>query len=128
MKATSKKVSATRLQLFCDQGFNMQTDQELCDLAFGHRFAFKFCTILMAIGIASANIHFLSVLILVSLFSVVLRYHVFDYVYNYELSNPLNKPKLPRRSMQLVFVKFLVGFTDFCLHTLIYNNIFKKKD
>jgi len=94
--------SSRRYRIRC-QGYSGYSDVDLSKLAFGNRFAYYLCSILLLIGVVSINIPILSIMMIVALFGVILPNHPFDYIYNTLLSKTLNKPKLPRRSKQLKF-------------------------
>ena len=103
MKTKKNELSTIRINRIREQGYTNQCNQEINDLAFGHRFAFRFCTTLLIIGVVFSNIPLLSVMLCIAFFGVVLPYHPFDYIYNHVLSKRMHLPKLPRRSPQLKF-------------------------
>ena len=96
-------IPETRIKRLRAQGYLIQTDQELSELAFGHRFAFQVCTTLLVIGVVTASLPMLSVMLILSFLGMVLPSHPFDYIYNYALASKLNKPRVPKRSAQLKF-------------------------
>jgi len=86
------------------QGYsNGLSDEQLRDLTFGNRFAYAACTSVLILGVAFASIPVLSVMMGIAFFGIILPNHPFDYIYNYVLRQPMNKPMLPRRSPQLKF-------------------------
>ena len=103
MKQDQKLIHPTRIRRIRTQGYLQQSDQEISALAFGNRFAYRLCTAILAIGVATANIPLLSVMMTIAFLGVVLPNHPFDYIYNHWLRHQLNKPKLPPRSKQLKF-------------------------
>ena len=103
MKTNKTKLSSVRIKRIREQGYYSQCDQDIIDLAFGNRFAFRLCTSFIIIGVVFANTPLLSIMMLVAFMSVLLPNHVFDYIYNNIISKQLNKPKLPPRSSQLKF-------------------------
>lgn len=103
MKIKQHIISATRIHRIKAQGYSNYSDVELSALAFGNRFAFIFCSIILAIGVITANITILMAMSIVAFLGIFLYYHPFDYIYNHVLRSMLNKPKLPPRSKQLKF-------------------------
>jgi hypothetical protein len=110
-------ISTTRLYRIRCQGYSGYSDSKLSELAFGNRFAYWLCSILLLLAVVTASIPLLSIMMFVALFGVVLHNHPFDYIYNNFLSNPLNKPKLPQRSKQL---KFACSIATIWLAATIY--------
>lgn len=96
-------LSVARLQRIREQGYVDQTDQELSDLAFGVRFAYRACTIILLIGVVTADIPLLITMNMVALLSVFLPNHLFDYIYNGIVAKMFSKPQLPARTPQLQF-------------------------
>ncbi|WP_167616778.1 DUF4395 family protein [Maribellus sediminis] len=107
MEKTQTPLSAKRIYRIKCQGFTAYSDEEITQLAFANRFPMIICLILLGVGVALANIPVLVVLLVVSVLSIVLPYHVFDYLYNHWLRHKMNKPKLHPRSNQLKFACFL---------------------
>lgn len=105
----TNKLSVTRIKRIREQGYVSQTEQQINDLAFGNRFAFRACVSILIVGVAFANIPLLAIMMLIAIMGVVLPRHPFDYFYNGVLSNWLQKPKLPKRSVQLKFSCFLAS-------------------
>lgn len=103
METKQCNLSRTRINRLKAQGFMNLSDSEISELAFGSRFALASCTTIFGIGVATANVPILLGMALVAFGGIVLPNHPFDYIYNYILSNRLNKPKLPPRSNQLKF-------------------------
>jgi len=102
-----KDISLARIKRIREQGYKSQTNYEISKLAIGNRFAYQLCTILLLFGVGFANIPLLSTMMGVAFISVVLPNHAFDYIYNYMLSDKMNLPKLPHRSVQLKFACLL---------------------
>lgn len=96
-------LSEKRIHRIKCQGYSGYSTTEISALAFGNRFAFILCAVLLFIGIALASIPILFTLMGLSFLAIILPYHPFDYFYNYVLRYRLNKPKLPGRSSQLRF-------------------------
>ena len=103
MKTRENNLSEVRINRLRTQGHFDRSETELNDLAFGHRFAFKVCVSVLFIGVVTANVPLLYVMMVLAFLSVVLPYHSFDYLYNHVLSKWLNKPRVPKRSAQLKF-------------------------
>lgn len=103
MKTIGKVLSVTRIKRIREQGYFNKSDQEIIDLAFGNRFAYRLCTTLLALGVILANIPILCAVLCIAFMSVMLPHHPFDYIYNHALSKRLQLPKLPPRSPQLDF-------------------------
>ena len=106
-KQTKKTLSDKRLARIRAQGYTYQSDAELNELAFGHRFAVRMCLTVLLTAIIMGSIPLLSVMMVIAFFGVVLPYHPFDYIYNHVVRKWVNKPALPRRSLQLKFACFL---------------------
>lgn len=109
-------LSEHRIKRLKAQGYAHCSNQEISAFAFGNRFAYVICASLVAIGVITANIPILLVLILVAFGAVILPYHPFDYIYNFPVRQWLKKPKLPPRSRQL---KFACIVAIFCLSATI---------
>jgi fatty acid desaturase len=103
MKKEQTQISSVRLHRIRTQGYCNFTDANLSELAFGNRFAYIGCGLLILIGVITANIPVLSTMMAIAFFGIILPYHPFDYIYNYAIRGIINKPKLPRRSKQLKF-------------------------
>ena len=103
MKTESNNLSSVRLERIREQGYTCQSDQEINNLAFGNRFAYRLCLSVLDLGVAFANIQILAVMMAVAFFGVVLPNHPFDYIYNHVFAGKRNRIKLPRRSPQLKF-------------------------
>lgn len=157
----TNKLSTVRINRIREQGYTSQSENEINDLAFGNRFAYRLCVTVLAIGVVLQSIPVLSTMMVIAFFGVVLPNHPFDYLYNGLLAKAMNKPKLPRRSVQLKFacslatpwiggviyllyaeqiiaayivagllitVASLVASIDFCIPSIIFNNLFLKKE
>ena len=103
MPTKPQLISIARVNRLKAQGYNSYSDAEISALAFGDRFAYIVCVTIVIVGVATANIPTLLAMTVVAFFGVILPNHPFDYIYNYGLRVPLNKPKLPPRSKQLKF-------------------------
>lgn len=102
-------LSKTRINRIREQGYVKQTDAEISSLAWGNRFAYILCTLLLGLGITFANIPLLGAMLVVAIGGFILPYHPFDYIYNRLLAKPPHLPKLPRRSEQLKFACLLAS-------------------
>ncbi len=103
MTTNHQLLSTTRIKFLKAQGYCNLSDSEISGLAFGNRFAYIVCGSIVAVAVATAHVPTLIAMTLVAFFGIVLPYHPFDYIYNYVLTDMLNKPKLPPRSKQLKF-------------------------
>jgi hypothetical protein len=103
MKFKLRTLSETRITRIREQGYFCESDQEINDLSFGNRFAYRLCTSLLIIGVSLANTYLLMFMMSIAFFAVMLPNHPFDYIYNILLAKRMNKPKLSRRSVQLKF-------------------------
>jgi Domain of unknown function (DUF4395) len=90
---------ATRKRLET-QGYNGFTDVELNDFKIGIRFAYFLCTALVVLGLLLTNLEILTVAVIIAFLGSVSRRHPFDYLYNNAVRYPINKPKIPHRSIQ----------------------------
>ena len=157
----TNKLSTVRINRIREQGYTNQSENEINDLAFGNRFAYRLCVSVLVIGVALQSIPVLATMMVIAFFGVVLPNHPFDYLYNGLLSKAMNKPKVPKRSVQLKFscslatvwiggviylfyaehviaayflggllitVATLVASIDFCIPSIIFNNLFLKKE
>ena len=106
------------------QGYCNRTDSDLSKLAFGNRFAFIICSSVMAIGIVTANIPILSVLMCIAFLGIVLPYHPFDYIYNHIIRKANGMPKLPPRSKQLKFACMIATLGLSAIIYLFYSGLF----
>jgi hypothetical protein len=97
-RLTPKNSTIHRLRV---HGYCNISDTELSKLAFGNRFAYLLCSSILAVGVVTANIPILSLMMFVAFFGIILPYHPFDYIYNQLLHKSLGKPKLPPRSRQI---------------------------
>ncbi len=113
----SSSLSEKRVQRLRLQGFISQSPQELSQLAFGIRFAYRVCTSLLIVGVLTKSIWVFTGMLIVAFFGATLPNHPFDYVYNHLLSSKMDKPQLPPRSPQL---KFACTIATFWLGTIVY--------
>jgi hypothetical protein len=103
MATNRQLLSATRINFLKAQGYCKLSDTEISELAFGNRFAYIVCGLIVAIAVATAHIPTLVVMTIVAFLGIILPYHPLDYIYNHVLRGMLNKPELPPRSKQLKF-------------------------
>lgn len=116
MKNKQSTLSKKRIERIRAQGYFGLNDQQIKDIAFGNRFAYKLCVAVLIVGVVTANIPVLTAMLLAAFGSVVLPNHLFDYIYNWVLAKPMGKPKLPMRSNQL---KFACGLATTFIGTTI---------
>ena len=107
MTTAIKKLSPTRIRRLKQQGYLSYTDEQLSDLAYGNRFAYRLCSAMLLVGVLTANFVLLGFMFLIAMFGFILPNHPFDYVYNYFFSERLGMAKLPPRSKQLKFTCFI---------------------
>ncbi len=111
---STKRINRLKVQGYCNYNYS---DTELSALAFGNRFAYRVCLLILVIGVANMNIPILMVMTLVAFGGIILPYHPFDYIYNHIVRALLDKPKLPPRPRQ---IKFAFTIATVCLITTIY--------
>ncbi len=99
----SKELSTKRVNWIREQGYFSYSDQQIRDLAFGNRFAYRLCLTFLVPGVVFANIPLLIIVNIVALLSIFLPNHPFDYIYNDLMWKWMKKPQVPRRSIQLKF-------------------------
>lgn len=99
----SKELSIKRITWIREQGYSGYTDQQIRELAFGNRFAYRLCVILLTPALIFANVPLLIFMNVVAFSSILLPNHPFDYIYNYLIRRWTNGPELPPRSPQLKF-------------------------
>jgi len=97
------QLSERRINWIREQGYFTLTNKEIRELAFGNRFAYRLCVVLLIFGVAFNYLPLLSLMMLIAFLGVLLPNHPFDYFYNYAMRKKMNKPKLPPRSKQLKF-------------------------
>lgn len=97
----NEQVSTKLIKRLKIQGYCGISDDRLSELAFGNRFAYILCSIIIFIGVVTVNIPILCAMMLIALYGMLLPYHPFDYIYNHVLRKVMNKPKLPPRSIQI---------------------------
>ena len=98
-----KELSPARIYRVKCQGYSGYSDKDVSQLAFGNRFPVIVCFIMLAVGVALANVPLLVILLVISLLGALMPYHPFDYIYNYGLRGFLDKSVLPPRSNQFKF-------------------------
>ena len=120
-RTDQNQLSKSRINRIREQGYTIQTNAEIIELAFGNRFAYKVCVSLLIIGVSFANIPLLSAMMLIAFLGVVLPNHPFDYIYNLTLHKKMNKPALPPRSRQLKFActiaTLFIGITIYSFYS-----------
>lgn len=104
-----KTLSKNRIKHLKAQGYVNHSENEITSLAWGNRFAFILCSILVAIAVIFSYLPLLIGLFAITILGVILPYHPFDYIYNYLLAKSFGKPKLPPRSEQLKFACYLAS-------------------
>ena len=109
---SEKRINRLRLQ-----GFTCQSVQELSQMAFGIRFAYRVCTSVLIIGAITKNIYVFAGMFVIAFLGATLPNHPFDYLYNHFLSKSMNKPSLPPRSPQL---KFACSIATVWLGLIVY--------
>jgi len=124
MSKDNKLLSPTRLNRLKAQGYCNITDADLSKLAFGNRFAFMLCTLILAIAVTTAHVPTLIAMTIVAFLAIILPYHPFDYIYNHVLRNILNKPKLPPRSKQLKFACIIATVWLIAVSYLFYSGFY----
>ena len=117
-------LSTVRINRIKAQGYYNYSDDEISALAFGNRFAYIICSLILVIGIATANIPTLIAMTIIAFLGATLPYHPFDYIYNHVVRDILNKPKLPSRSKQLKFVCRTATLLLIATTYLFYANLF----
>jgi hypothetical protein len=117
----TNKLTTVRINRIREQGYTCHSENQISDLAFGNRFAYRACVSILIPGVVLANIPLLSVMLVVAFFGVVLPNHPFDYFYNHVLSKRMHKPVLPARSKQLKFAcgmaTVMIGATISLIYT-----------
>lgn len=103
MKTKDKTLSDVRIARLRAQGYSRETIEELNDLAFGIRFAYRACVTLLLVAVLTQSVALFGVMLGIAFLGIVLPNHPFDYVYNYTLRRTWNRLKLPARSQQLKF-------------------------
>ena len=103
MKNQKPLLSALRLKRLREQGYDAFTDREITDMAFGIRFAYSLCTIILIPAVIFKSVPVLAVMMSLAFLSVISPNHPFDYIYNLVIVPFTDRPKLPRRSIQLKF-------------------------
>ena len=103
MKTKDKTLSDTRIARLRAQGYTRETKEELNDLAFGIRFAYRSCVTILLVAVITQSVALFGLMLGIAFLGIVLPNHPFDYVYNYTLRRKWNRLKLPARSPQLKF-------------------------
>lgn len=120
MKSKSNKLSVTRLRRLGLQGYD-QCNIDLKEMAFGIRFTYRVSVLLLLISVPFVNTTMLLVMMLISCLGVILPNHPFDYIYNHFLAGIMNKPKLPRRKLQLKFASIMETLLTSIIIYLFYS-------
>lgn len=110
MNKRVKTLSVSRINRLKVQGYSGYSDTELTAFAFGNRFAYWVCLIILLLGVITANAPMLFVISVVAFGGIFLPYHPFDYIYNHLIRHKLNRPALPPRSKQLKFTCTIATF------------------
>ena len=92
-----------RIKLLRAQGFHTTCARSLTDMAFGIRFAYRVCVLLLLVAMATKSVLIFSFMVVFAFGGIILPNHPFDYIYNYTFRLWMGKPILPRRSKQLKF-------------------------
>jgi hypothetical protein len=121
MTEQKTKLSPARIHRIRCQGYINFTNEQVAQFAWGNRIAFILCSVLLFLGIVTANIPILIGLLSLSVLSLLLPYHPFDYIYNYWLRKPMKRPKLPPRANQLKFA-CAVAIAWIGLHIFLFYN------
>jgi hypothetical protein len=122
---TPYRISQSRISRIKVQGYDSGfTDEEISVHAVGNRFAFQLCTLLFTTGLILTNTTILTIAAVVAFLSVILPYHVFDYLYNYSVRHWFNRPKLPRRTAQAKFACGLAALWIAAIIYLFYSSLF----
>ncbi|MFT7548454.1 MAG: hypothetical protein ACI9VI_002299 [Candidatus Azotimanducaceae bacterium] len=100
-------LSSSRIHRIKCQGYCGYSDEQISELAFGNRISFILSTILLFVGVATANITILTILMVITFLAIILPNNPFDYIYNNLLSKMMNKAQLPPRSKQMKFTSTL---------------------
>ena len=103
MNMEKNTLSPIRLRRLRAQGFTCENEQTLQQMAFGIRFAYRACVLLLMVAIASKSLLLFSAMLGFSFLGIVLPNHPFDYMFNYTLRLWLRAPMVPARSRQLKF-------------------------
>ena len=98
-----KLITQQRARFLMAQGYQNYSHEQLSEMAFGIRFAFRLSVSILIIGVATAHIPTLVAMMSIAFLSVLLPNHPFDYLYNYLLAKRMGKPKLPKRDIRLKF-------------------------
>lgn len=103
MNRPVRSLSPRRLRRLRAQDYTCQTDAELEQLAFGIRFPFRFCAMLVIIALLTQSVVLFAFMLVVSFFGMILSNHPLDYVYNGLIAPALGRPVVPRRCVQIRF-------------------------
>ena len=117
MTPNNKILSKTRLKRLRAQGYYGESNQQLTEMAFGIRFAYRLCTSIIIVAILTQSLELFSAMLLIAIFGVILPKHPFDYLYNHTLSKWMSRPQLPKRSIQL---KFACTIASLWLTSVVY--------
>ena len=99
----SIKLSNKRIVWIREQGYHTCSVQQIQELAFGNRFAYRLHLLLVVPAVILANIPLLIFINMVVLTNIFLPNHPFDYIYNYLIRRWMSGPKLPPRPPQFRF-------------------------
>lgn len=109
--------SEKRIKRLRAQGYQSLTNYEVSELALGHRFAIQLCTALLTISLVTSSLHMLTVIMGFAFLGAALPNHPFDHIYNYIIAVWMNKPRLPKRSVQF---RFSCGIAGMMTTAIIY--------
>jgi hypothetical protein len=109
MQTNEKTLPRVRINNLKAQGYTAFSDCEITEFAWGNRFASILSGITLLIGLLTTSISTLIALNIIIAGGLLLPNSPFDYIYNFLLSNVLNKPKIPPRSKQAKF-SLLIAF------------------
>ena len=103
MKTSTKLLSPTNLKRLQVQGYSSESIVEISEMAFGIRFAFLGCGLIVAAGLLLQNNLILGVAMAIAFLSVFLSHHPIDYLYNGVIRHMLKKPPVTHRTNQNKF-------------------------
>ncbi len=113
----SEKLNHIQIQWIREQGYFNYSNEQIRDLAFGNRFAYRICSVLIIPAVVFAHVPTLLCVNVIALAGVFMPRHPFDYIYNALIRKWTKGPKLPPRSPQL---KFACTMASFCLGITTY--------
>ena len=117
MKNQIKTLSETRISRLRAQGYFNESAETITQLAFGIRFAYRLCVLILITAIVTQNLHLFYFLLGMAGLGSILKNHPFDYIYNYGVRTWMHTPPLPPRSKQL---KFACSIATLWLTLVVY--------